>query len=623
MPSPSLLLRAPPLCPSHSPRRFASPSLTTSSPAARLRLRPLRLPPAASRHAPRAGDTRVPDDLIPIARCYEGRLARLELAGAARREQAVAAAAAADGGATAEAHLAAGSDAMVVETFLPGPHGGGTTASSTRVILQAKEVKDKASKIEKQFGSDFFFANEPDSESMLAMAFKQVVIQRLSNFRLEVFSPGSVRDFQDFGKPRKGSLDCSISSSDGKLLSSLAEAIFSCVIEDARKNHFGGIGSLFQKRQLNCSLDSSVCIHRISEAEIVKNAKRCLETFSLMKSSHEVHKTKNGWWPPPNYESLVKIGGPELVLWTNEYIPTYKLQINANILENSNLEGEGLYELESNRREVLLTHSQLVELGNVLDMYFEDQFTLPGKTFHPHWNSDPSKIKKNNGYLNNLSTFLAGSCIFLFVAVFAQLCWPQSFRDKRLFKESSNASSSQNYCSDIKSLDNSEIQAYCTSLVKKMKDSYGCLGDVMVDAHIGAWVGELPNCFKAINSEDAAASGYFQHPDTLSQENQSQSVPINIKMSHLEQNDRTQETLQNIASFQVVISEEGKVVGFQPTNRPAVNHWATNPLATLLYQGRSLSPGVKDPSLMEVPVGDSRMGFSFNSHMEMHMGSWD
>jgi hypothetical protein len=84
-----------------------------------------------------------------------------------------------------------------------------------------------------------------------------------------------------------------------------------------------------------------------------------------------------------------------------------------------------------------------------------------------------------------------------------------------------------------------------------MKDSYGCPGDVMVDAHIGAWVGELPNCFKAINSEDAAASGYFQHPDTLIQENQSQLVPINIKMSHLEQNDRTQETLQNIASFQV------------------------------------------------------------------------
>jgi hypothetical protein len=78
----------------------------------------------------------VADDLIPIARCYEGRLARLELAGAAPREQAVAAAATADGGARAEAHLTAGSDAMVVEAFLPGPHGGGTTASSTRVVSQ-------------------------------------------------------------------------------------------------------------------------------------------------------------------------------------------------------------------------------------------------------------------------------------------------------------------------------------------------------------------------------------------------------------------------------------------------------------------------------------------------------
>lgn len=64
------------------------------------------------------------------------------------------------------------------------------------------------------------------------------------------------------------------------------------------------------------------------------------------------------------------------------------------------------------------------------------------------------------GYLNNLFTFLAGSCIFLFVTVFARLCWPQSFRDKRLFNEISNVSSSQNYCSDIKSLDNSEVLSY-------------------------------------------------------------------------------------------------------------------------------------------------------------------
>lgn len=159
-------------------------------------------------------------------------------------------------------------------------------------------------------------------------------------------------------------MDCSFSSSDGKFLSSLAEAIFSCVIEDARKNHLGGVRSLFQKGQLNCSLDSSVCIHRISEEEVVKKAKRCLEIVSLMKSSDEIHETKNGWWPPPHYECLMKIGGPELVLWANEYIPTYKLQINANTLESSN--HEGLHELESNRWEVLLSHSQMVHCYSLL-----------------------------------------------------------------------------------------------------------------------------------------------------------------------------------------------------------------------------------------------------------------
>jgi hypothetical protein len=69
--------------------------------------------------------------------------------------------------------------------------------------LQAKEVQEKASKIKKDYGDDFFSENEPDSESILAMALKQVVMEKLANFRLEVFSPGSGRDLEDWSKPRK------------------------------------------------------------------------------------------------------------------------------------------------------------------------------------------------------------------------------------------------------------------------------------------------------------------------------------------------------------------------------------------------------------------------------------
>ncbi|KAF0934412.1 hypothetical protein E2562_025024, partial [Oryza meyeriana var. granulata] len=542
------------LSPCFSPSSPRSPRTLSLPPAPRL-LPPLRLllrarPPRASF---RGGGAPTPyhdrAGSIPIVRCYEAALARLELSGAARQEQAVAAAAAADGGAAAEAHLAAGADAMVMEAFLPGPDGARCSAMSTRLILQANEVTEKASKIRKDFGTEFFSENEPGSENILAMAFKQVVMDRLTNFRLEVFSPGSEIDLQDLSKPRKVSADFSIRSSDEELLSALAEAIFSCVIEDARKNYLGGTGGLFHKWKSNCSLDSSVCIHRISEAEVVNSARRYLESFDLVQSSHVAGKAKNGWWPAPKSERLVKIGGPDFMLWGSEFVYTYKLQIDAKAFKNTELGGH--HELANNKWEVLLAHSQMVELANILDMYFEDQFTLPGKTFYSNWNSEPSKIKKNNGYLNNLFALLAGTCIVLFVGTVAQLRRPQSLKDKRLATGSSCVSSSQSYCSDIHSLDSSELQAYCISVVEKIKDSFGCPGDIMVDANIGAWVGELPDFFKDINCDGHAASVDIQNSGAISHGDLPSWVSTPTKMSsHLEKNDDAHATLQNIASFQ-------------------------------------------------------------------------
>ncbi|CAM0948034.1 unnamed protein product [Alopecurus aequalis] len=601
MPYPSLLpplhlLSLPPRLASSSsfPSRCPPPSLRALPPlvpAPRLAHPPLRVPAAATRGGGGGGEgeiRRAAGDggrAIPIARCYEAGLARLEVTGAARREQAVAAAAAADGGATAEVHLGAGSEAMVMEAFLPGPGG----AASTRVILQAKEVKEKARKIKKDFGDDFFSENEPDSESILAMALKQVVMEKLSNFRLEVFSPGSERGFEDWSKPRKVPVDFSISSSDEKLLSALAEAIFSCVIEDTEKSYLGATAGLFQMRKPNCSSGSTVCIHRISEAEVANNAGRYLERFNLAKSSHEVRKLKNAWWPAPKYGRLEETGGPDFILWAHEYIPSYKLQINTGAFLKTKL--EGCHELANNVQEVLVSHFQLVELGNVIDMYFEDQFTLPGKAFHSHWNAEPSKIRKNNGFLNNLFGLLAGSSVILIVGVLGQLFWPQSLKNKSLFMGSSCSSASQRYCSDVHSLDNNEVRGYCVSVVKTIKDSCGFPGNIVVDENIGAWVGDLPDCFKAINLGENVASDSAQYSHTISQETKNPLVPTPTKTtSSLEQNDNTKENLQNIASFQVVMSEEGKLVGFQPTSRLAVSHWASNPLASLLYEGRKLSP---------------------------------
>lgn len=44
--------------------------------------------------------------------------------------------------------------------------------------------------------------------------------------------------------------------------------------------------------------------------------------------------------------------------------------------------------------------------------------------------------------------------------------------------------------------------------------------------------------------------------------------------------------------IQVLLSTDGKIVGFQPTSRVAVNHWASNPLTKELYGGKKPSPGI-------------------------------
>lgn len=43
---------------------------------------------------------------------------------------------------------------------------------------------------------------------------------------------------------------------------------------------------------------------------------------------------------------------------------------------------------------------------------------------------------------------------------------------------------------------------------------------------------------------------------------------------------------------QVMVSTDGKIIGFQPANRVAVNNWAANPLAKELHGGKKLSPGI-------------------------------
>ncbi|CAL0311105.1 unnamed protein product [Lupinus luteus] len=62
-------------------------------------------------------------------------------------------------------------------------------------------------------------------------------------------------------------------------------------------------------------------------------------------------------------------------------------------------------------------------------------------------------------------------------------------------------------------------------------------------------------------------------------------------LSSLENMDEdAQASMLAISSYQVVFSNDGKIVGFQPLSKVGVLHWGANLLARELYGGKKLSP---------------------------------
>ncbi|KAL0442711.1 UNVERIFIED_CONTAM: hypothetical protein Slati_1993800 [Sesamum latifolium] len=146
---------------------------------------------------------------LPAVRTFENDLTRLSLVGAVDFQQALTAAAA-DGGEAADEHLSSGIAAMVVETIFPGPSNDHSTVS-TRLFLPARKVKEKAIKLKKSLRKEMLHG--ATSKNILAMTFRQVVMQHLWSLELALFRPGTERDMDNLENPRDVVL-----STDGNII---------------------------------------------------------------------------------------------------------------------------------------------------------------------------------------------------------------------------------------------------------------------------------------------------------------------------------------------------------------------------------------------------------------------
>ncbi|GMJ14702.1 ANGULATA 10 [Hibiscus trionum] len=524
---------------------------------------------------------------LPCVRTYENDLARLTLVGAVSFDQALTAAAA-DGGRAATEHVESGIPAMVIETVFPGPTSKSATIS-TRLFLPARKVKEKAQKLKKLFTEDVLAGTS--SKNILAMTFRQVVMQKLLSFELVLFRPGTERDMEDLENPREVSASFILRSSEERVISVLGEVVCISALQSTERHfleHLLGktpsdFFGWFRKSKKIVSKDSSVVLYNMFEDEVVQNAKSLRDSFHSSKESFKAMdlRRKNYWWSQPLQSKLEKIGGHEFSAWTSEFVPAYRLEIDANALND--VKFEGWRESDENKWQVLLTHSQMVGLADILDMYYEDVYSLPKKQLHSgmiaNYNS-LSKAKRSSSFLKVVSATIASGIVLITISALSQFSFPHLGKGGKYPGGSRSPSSSITEYTTIQCVDTEKLGTFCILVIQKVKDAFGWPGDIATETNLGAWIGEIPNYLKAPHQAN------FNSEDDSTNSADVEKMDDDIKSS-----------VQDIASYQVVLSTDGKIVGFQPTSRVGVNHWAVNPLTKELYGGKKLSPGLLEPRL--------------------------
>ncbi|XP_031495656.1 uncharacterized protein LOC116261165 isoform X2 [Nymphaea colorata] len=461
----------------------------------------------------------------------------------------------------------------------------------------------------------------------------QVVIQRLWSFELALFQPGTQRDMNELGSPREVPNYCTLSSADEKVLSMLAEAICKCALENTKNNFFGNkwgmpsrrtLGWLKKRRKIT-SMDSSVCLYQFSYNEVTGNAKKLAEVLESNKRNSvlEAGKSRQAWWPLPAYPTVEIDDISEFGKLIEEYVPAYKLQVDADKFKN--VKFEGWQKSQDNRWEISLSHSQMVELADILDMYYEDSYTVPHKNLHYKVDSVSSnnlKSKQSISIWKILSAMVATGVMAVIFCALGKI-YSRGFSNHGKPTEpcvlsvgDSDTSEHQTFirtCPLFSSnidLSPMELESLCISVMERVKHDLGLAGSIEFNADVGAWTGEIPNYLRTLNGMeifqkgDAPPGGFGEnHGDVTA--DPSHSIISEKRQSPDVVGEVTQAPFaQDVASYELLLSRDGKVLGFQPTSLLAVNHWTRNPISSALYMGKKLSPGLFEPRLkIERPDG--------------------
>ena len=331
-----------------------------------------------SENSVRSGDSRVEDEAGPnsnyvATRTYRKSLASLRVTGEALSLQ-VNAALAADGGRTAAQELAQGKTMLVIETYNPGRFSEGSIVSTklqapTLSVLKRAKLMPKKEKQLSPSGRAF------------AIAFQAVRLLKLSKFELCFFKPGTMKGIDEY---KEGDVVGFLEVFDASTLSEIAKGVCSYALASVKDNaeqrvNVKGFGSkLFQNWQKvkHTTVEtSSVKISTLTESEVLAHVEKIVQEKSLVGASMGLRQHRSWWDRPVATQAVVKTGVDAQLV--DEFVPAHALKFK---LPSNNLEAVGLQKTDDTSCTIHLTHTQMMDLADVLDLYCGDPYTGSGES---------------------------------------------------------------------------------------------------------------------------------------------------------------------------------------------------------------------------------------------------
>ncbi|KAH7285993.1 hypothetical protein KP509_33G054600 [Ceratopteris richardii] len=475
------------------------------------------------------------EDSLPIIRTYKNDTCSLQICGSAPRIS-VLTAMAADKTFTASTDLLLGRRLTIRQTVLPGASGLNSSVS-TKLFAPSLQVVERAKRLSLPKGLS--------AGEFLPKFFEAVQMLHPSKFYVEIYDSGHPKSVSKLEEEERIDALYSFEASTISALNEVGRAISLYAVHMLKSKVSGNSPSSLMKMLPNKfewipSHDSPVRFRVLTTAEIKEQARLAMHAVHYVTERND-----RLWWPVPvlAFETAKKSLDNAMDDWILENLPMHKMCIDP-----VRLDSQGAENISDPKqiKEFNLTHSQLVDLAGVFDLYYEDRFTISDKEFQSGASLDfySTPKSKMDQFIKamTLGTVILGTAIFAWL-VAKRLRVPSQLGTSNLIlnttdvavisKSDSPSAGKNDFNSTVnEQLPAAEIESLCmlviTNLVKSLE------WDVELHSHPakGAWTESRSGGHQSPTNTQQLSKAAEVNTECLDEEDEKRTDVANVQLEN-------------------------------------------------------------------------------------------